>query len=285
MRQLTIEAPDSIKKKKTRRFSAILLGYITADLMWEGGSAKTDDDRPIYLAVAGPPTTLNPFLANLRSGRKAVIDNKNYSRTQERIQCLKSAGYETTTTTVGRDSVATLMLPELFAVDPGMIDPHVCRFLSIPPAWWTSEQFHSLLSDQNMVNAIIAHARSLGLMSDGRDRLLPIPRQQSAEEILRLIPLATHFALCLDRRTRRPIITDPRFFLQLFVSALHHGLASVPGWSGYPAWGHQEWAKGFKMVGTNEMGFSAGVMFTAQHQGGVDAFLSKNVQMYQGVVS
>lgn len=285
MQRITIEVPHTIKKNKTRRFSASLLGYITADLLWEGGKAKTDDHRPVYLAVAGPPTTLNPFLANLKSGRKAILDIDSYGRGKEKIHCLKSTSYETTMTAIGSDAVATMLLPEVFAVEPGMIDPDVCQFLSVPPQWWVDEQLAALTQDREMVSSILSHAAALGLMSDGQQRPIPIPRPQTDEEILSLVPLATHFALCLDRRTRLPIIIDPRFFLQLYVSALDIGFSSVPGNTGYGKfWGKQAWADGFKMVGTEALGFAPGVMFTASHEGGVDLFLAKNVRMYQGVV-
>ena len=56
---------------KTRTFSVHLLGYLTADALWEPGG-KGSTERPVWLAYFGTERESHPFTANLRAGRKAT---------------------------------------------------------------------------------------------------------------------------------------------------------------------------------------------------------------------
>ena len=69
----TVSWPSGAKKPKTRSFTAVLLAFVTADLLWEGGQASANEKRPVYLAIAQTDTAMRPFLANLLAGEKAEI--------------------------------------------------------------------------------------------------------------------------------------------------------------------------------------------------------------------
>lgn len=43
------------------------------------------------------------------------------------------------------------------------------------------------------------------------------------------MPTAYLFAVCLDRRTRCPLVASGSFYLQLLIAALDQGLGSLPG--------------------------------------------------------
>lgn len=278
MMQLTIEVQDKIKDNKSRSFSAILLGYIAAPL-WDGGTTDTNSIRPVYLSLTGTETSLRPFLANLKRGAKALMsDTKNgYVSRNDRtnIECLRSAGYETFWHRMSDGAaVVTLYLPEVFAVDPGMIDPDRCDFLSMPPLWWCEKQSR-LLADKTA--EVIRHAAALGLTSlaGGKDRHIPIEKVYTNEQIVELIPMAGHFAMMLDRRTRRPLINDMRFSLQIYIAAFYHGLASVPN-------GSSKWSGPFKTSGTDRLGFATGTLVRVTHAK-LDAFLAQQIAIYQEI--
>lgn len=69
MKQLVIETKNPVQPDKTRRFAAALLGYVTADTLWEGGRALNKPARPVYLSLGGTEPQLRPVLYNLKSGR------------------------------------------------------------------------------------------------------------------------------------------------------------------------------------------------------------------------
>lgn len=277
MMQLTIEVQDKIKDNKSRSFSAILLGYIAAPL-WEGAAADTMNIRPVYLSLAGTETSLRPFLANLKRGAKALLSDTKQGwvsrNDRTNIECLRSAGYETFWHRHGDTAIVTLYLPEVFAVDPGMIDPDRCDFLSMPPLWWCEKQSR-LLADKTA--EVIRHAAALGLTSPagGKDRHIPIEKVYTNEQIVELIPMAGHFAMMLDRRTRRPLINDMRFSLQIYIAAFYHGLASVSG-------GSSKWSGAFKTSGTDRLGFASGTLVLTTHKK-LDEFLAQQIAIYQEI--
>jgi len=100
MKQLMIEKKPKQAQPtgKTRRFSATLMGYITADMLWEGGQTKTNETRPVYITLAGSAAALRPFLANFHSkGTRATRVDPNrsgWSKDSDWFRCLKSANYE-----------------------------------------------------------------------------------------------------------------------------------------------------------------------------------------------
>ena len=59
--------PDRKPNQKTRTFSTRLLGYLTADCLWEANRAGSVL-RPVWIAYFGSELETRPFTANLRGG-------------------------------------------------------------------------------------------------------------------------------------------------------------------------------------------------------------------------
>jgi hypothetical protein len=81
-----------------------------------------------------------------------------------------------------------------------------------------------------------------------------------------------------DRRTRCPLIPDPRFYVQVLAHALDQGLAS---WSNGDRWA-REWGAHdatFKEVETDAVGLAPGVVFNASHET-LETFLAEQVKAF-----
>jgi len=195
---------------KGRSFTATCLATIEAGALWQGGDNKSDLLRPAWAMFAGSENELRPFMANLTLGRRALIHGKQYSRRSSdgALEFLKSAGFSVSWQREAEGAIATIFLPDLFSLDPGMVDPSGIRFVLAPPSSWLQAQ---------VVNAgpAVKHAARLGY---------PIKE----EDLAPLVPFAMLFCAYVDRRTRCPIPSGDRFPLQLMLACLSNGLASWP---------------------------------------------------------
>ena len=247
-------APNDSTSGKGRSFRALLLASVEADTLWDGGATDTDAMRPVWAMFAGSDQELRPFATNLQMGRKAIFPKRKsgYSRAKEdKLELLKSAAYEYAWQREPEGSVVTTFLPDLFSLDPGMIDPKGIKFIMLPTVEWKSAQ-------KIDVGPIVKHARNFKH---------PVTEEQFVE----WTPLAFLFAAYLDRRTRCPIPPDGRFHLQLLLAALREGLAS---WScprdsyrhEHPFGEHPAFR--FTETGTDAVGLVKGLAFRSKH----DAF-------------
>jgi len=197
--------------EKTRAFSATLLTLVLADNLWD--QSKGGTLRPVLLSVASTEEEMRAFLANLRMGRKVSFatgrtpDWANYL--DAHLEVLKTSGFRWTSQRFeGGVVVTTGFYPDLFTMDPGMVDPEKgIRFCLLPPSGW-------VVSDQE-VTEVSAYMVAADLWAD------------SPGELARFAVLAPLFMAYLDRRTRCPLLTDRRFALQLLVACLRKGLATV----------------------------------------------------------
>lgn len=263
-RQLVIEPP---KEGKGRTFRASLLAYVAADALWSGGAADVDSTRPVWMMLAGSDAELRAFVANLRTGHRADVSTENRwsRRAPARYEILRSAGYEFSWQRTPLGSAVTVYLPSLFCLDPGMVDPDGIKFCVLPPAEW-------LASQQLDVAGPMAHLRRLGCGFE--DALLAS-----------LVPLSALFAAYLDRRTRCPLIPDPRFHAQLLCAALSKGIASFPESDHY--YGDMPWGVhrgfGFKEEGTEVMGLAQAIACKVKHED-FETFLADQVSLYFATV-
>jgi len=187
--------------------------------------------------VAGADRTLIPFLANLRAGRAADLTSgpaPSYrSSSPPRLELLKSAGYRLQwqrNCGVDGASVVTLDQSPLVDLEPGAIHPSGLSFLCLPPRWWVAQETARLRADPAQYQVLWAQCQALGITEANRpavERLLAIPLTLTVESMLDLVPQAAYFAAYLDRRTLRPLIQDRAFDLQLYLAALHQGIASL----------------------------------------------------------
>ncbi len=208
MRDVVI-APQ--QEGKGRSFRATLVAAVEADSLWSGGETATDHMRPVWAMFAGSEQELRPFGANLMTGRKVMFaDGKRaYGRkAREKLEVLRSAGFATIRQRTLDGALLTAYLPDLFQIDPGMVDPAGAKFICMP-------NIADMAAQTIEVEPIARHVERLGHPLD-------------ASKLRALVPLSFLFAAYLDRRTRFPLLADGRFYLQLLCACLKEGLASWP---------------------------------------------------------
>lgn len=205
MREFVIQPREA---GKGRSFSATCAALITAyGVFPEGNEGKTI--RPVYALFANTDSELRSFMANLKSGRKAQPPGYGKKGDDERLEFLRSIGFQVYWQREAEGALATIHHPELFRLDPGLIDPKGINFVLLVPADWAQAQDVDAASAVHHVQAISPHVGEARLSS--------------------LVSTAYLFAAYLDRRTRCPLVADGRFYLQLLVAALDTGMASLPG--------------------------------------------------------
>lgn len=233
-----------------RAFSATLVAYATANSLWFGGESNTQAVRPVWIAVAGSDESLRPFVANLITGRRA----KNMTQQRgDTFEIVKSAGFQTTWYRTPGGTVATIFLPELFQIDPGLVDPLGVKFILLP-------------SDEFLVPNTegVAHLKKIGIDS------------KKGVDLSYIASIGCVFAAFLDRRTRAPLVPDRRFFAQLLVACLEDGLASLTMGGHRDSWGKH---LAFKEVGTERMNLHPGVAFLASHTA-IDKVLAEQTKIF-----
>jgi hypothetical protein len=210
------------KDQKGRSFRATCLAVATADSLWEEG-ANGNAIRPVWALFAGSEQEMRSFVANLKAGRKAEPAQDNWrGGDEERFEFLRSVGFSTAWQREPEGTLVTLFHPELFRLDPGLIEPAKIRFALFVPSDWSRAQ----RVDRT---APVRHVQ-------------PLAPKLAAEQLSTLVPAAYLFAAYLDRRTRCPLVADGRFYLQLLVASLDAGFASVPGRDvKYNNYSREEW--------------------------------------------
>lgn len=147
--------------KKGRSFSAHCVALVRDDRLWASGNS--DNIRPIWAQFVGSDAALRPFATNLMLGRK--LEASGSRRSSSRIECLKSAGYQLAWQRESEGTILTAYLPDLFRLDPGMVDPEGARFVMLTPRWWLEAQ---------TLPAVDARASLFAAMLDRRTRC-PLP--------------------------------------------------------------------------------------------------------------
>lgn len=266
---------------KGRTFRAMHLASVLADNLWPGGATDTKDiARPVYATFLGTDAELRSFTANLLLGRRATLERNGYRRRDKGFEFLKSAGYKCLWQREAEGSAVTLYLPELFLLDPGMVDPKEAKFVLLPPCTWAQAQ--ALETDK-----IVRHARRLPVVktlntppTNQWERERWVPRMPD-DKLAAMVPVAYLFAAYLDRRTRAPLYADGRFYLQLLLECLDAGFAS---WSSQVTYGNdRSWGRdgghGFDEDGTTDAGLLPGVSFRADHAS-LEALLADSVARF-----
>jgi len=151
------------RASKTRRFSVRLLGFISADPLWESGSG--DETRPVWISYLGTESESQAFTANFRGAQKAQTQSHTF-------KMLKSAPYRWTRQKVPGGVVTTAYLPELFHLEPAFPAPARVRFVFAPPTWWLEAQEKALEDDYGAEAREVARA---ALFAAYLDRRTPLP--------------------------------------------------------------------------------------------------------------
>ena len=203
--------------KKGRSFGATLLASAACNRLWDAGDS--DAQRPVFAVFGGTDAEMGPFEANLREGRPCGPEKGSAT---SRLEFLRSAGYEWTRQRNEEGVVLTAYLPDVFAHDPGFVDPKFVRFAVLPSKSWAAEQRRAI--GETAIREALAHIdHTFDFGSDHAD-----PRMRSTAEaratfrtrLAEMIPTACLFVAALDKRVRAPVIPDLAFQVQLFL-ALH----------------------------------------------------------------
>lgn len=250
--------------KKGRSFRGTCVALVSANSLWEGSGSEAI--RPVWAMFAGTDAELKPFMMNLKLGRKANLGSSYKSRPHERIEFLKSEGFYISWQREALGTLSTIYHPELFRLDPGMVDPQGLSFILLVPSDWEAEQ-------KLETSEAVDHVKKVD------------PTTALADEVLEgLVPTAYLFAAYLDRRTRAPLIADGRFYLQLLNAALAQGLASFPGSS--HTYGRTEGMTGrfgFNATGLEDVGISQAIACMTTHKA-FEEFLALEVAKYFAIV-
>lgn len=285
MRYLRIE-PQANRKGRT--FTANLLGYVTADQLWEAGRTSTDVLRPVWLCYAASEGEVRSFTANMRLGRKAIISAtsepnayRGRSRDGRAVELLRSGDYEYSMQRHPEGVIVTAYMPEVFLLDPGMVDPAGINFVILPSEEWRVQQ------DIDVAGAV-RHLQKIGYLSTKKETTYyDQPLYPTPELAAQLVPLAPLFAAYLDRRTRAPLIKDLRFHMQLLVSVLRTPIASLSTEDSYSHRGRefgQHSRVGFYEEGTQTLGLLPGMAVAANHLQ-IEQILADEVSVYLKAVS
>lgn len=233
---LTI-APKNDNQKKSRIFTATLLGYgEVSKTVWQ--LASDDVIRPVWIALGGSDTELMPFVTNLRTGKAAnMAEAPSYkSKSDTRIEMPKSAEYLWSYHKVALEgSVETLAfgcVAELCQFDASGVDPDGIRFVCLTPDWYVKS--HPLPNE--IVNRVVS---SVGQYE----------RQAVADHLTHML----RFTAMLNSRTDIPLIPDPVFSVRLYLSLLQAGVIAVPNMSV----GWNDWRKNIRSSGALPMQMTA----------------------------
>ena len=197
---------------KGRSFKALRVSSVTADALWEMGKCEKHD-RPVYASFAASEGEIRPFVANLLCGRVAVplsSANRSYRRNrtaESGYEFMRSAGYKVIYQRHEEGSIATIFLPELLDLDPGMVDPKGIKFVVIPGADYLADEAKKM-----PVQDVVDYARALPLVKEvnepERDWQGHIRQgweeQLSREKLAEWVPLSYLVALRLFEQVTGP---------------------------------------------------------------------------------
>jgi hypothetical protein len=187
--EVTVSKETRRRRRKTRTFSARLLGCLMANGLWELG-AGGEAQRPVWLAYFATVGAAKPFTANLRAGRRVTVSGG------DRIEVPRSSEHRWSARPVPGGVVTVCYLPELFHLEPPVPFTDDVSFVMAPSRRWVNEQAGQLVSEHG----------------------------EDARDVVR----AALFAAYVDRRTPLPLLRDLRFQLQLYRAALEEPWVADP---------------------------------------------------------
>jgi len=264
VRELVIVSDDG---KKGRSFRAALLACVVAPSLWSMG--QSDRTRPIFAMLTCSDAESIPFVRNLQSGKQAALHG---GRQVETFECLKSAGYvyAPQRITVGKSvQIAwTIFLPELFRVDPGMVNPSGALFCLLPRHEWLAPV------DEPLARELAAKYHVEERWRDGTENAKRL-------DVCRYVTqIADVFQARLDRHTRCPLIPDRRFAAHVLAAMLDCGAASLASATSYS---RDDWGRGshrYSEEGTADVGLAPGIAVGVSHAT-LEPLLSECVRAYE----
>lgn len=226
---------------KGRSFQAVVLAAISADAWWDCGTSN-GNLRPIFLVVGSSEGQLRPFVTNLRLGKKAEFERSAPIHYRAKLEYLKTAKVQGHYQRMDSGVTATMLYPEPFSVNPGMVDPNGISFLTLV----RSEDLDPWPYGTEVIRSYAETYHDY---------------REAPRELLKYTP---YFIQQLDHRTRAPLLNDPDFFSLLFYALVSRGLAGIGSEDTYrrdfPA------LPGLYSVGLEQIGFAEVVGMRASHE-------------------
>ncbi len=189
----------------------------------------------------------------------------------EGYEFMKSAGFKVLWQRYPEGSLASVHLPDLVALDPGMVDPKGITFV-------VSEGRDYLAAEAKKMKVaeIVSYAKYLPMVKEVNEPSLDRwghvysgwEKPLSDETLAELVPLAYLFVLYLSNRSRAPIPPDGKFYLQVLLACLQRGLASFSLGDGYGddrRFGRNKVYQ-FKEEGLEVGRLAPGIAFKASHE-------------------
>ena len=258
------------KVVKTRSFKGVVFATTHADGIWSTGQAAKETVRPLFSIVGADEAEAGALIANLRLGRKfgdRPPDKKADRYKYTTYEFARSADYRWKMQRHPEGTLCQVFQPDMYAADPGMVDPKECTFALLPALTW-------LDAYPLDIDAMVAHCLNMmpGLHGELTERNSP--------DMLALAKIAPLWLVYLDRRTTCPLVPEPTFALQLLLGALHNGYAtrgaSMDSHAS-PTWGRGHWS--YKEEGLADMKLAVGIVTHVDHKL-LEPFLADHVARY-----
>ena len=263
------------KVVKSRSFRGVVFASVHADGIWDVGRAAKETVRPLFSIVGADEAEAGALIANLRLGRKfgdrppaQKADRYKYTT----YEFAKSADYRWKQQRHPEGVLCQVFQPDLYAADPGMVDPKECTFALLPALTW-------LDAYPLDIDAMTSHC--LAMMPGLPDELA----ERNSPELRALAKIAPLWLVYLDRRTTCPLVPEPAFALQLLLGALHNGYATRGAKMDSHAsdsWGRGKWE--YQEEGLADMKLAAGLVTHVDHKL-LEPFLADNVARYYDAIA
>lgn len=217
---------------KTREFSATLVSFISAPMLWSAGG--NDPLRPVFALLAMSRDVEIPFVANLKEGKKKLrIEGLGSGRDNGHpMEFLKSAGYEFRPQRVGGGVMLEVFLRDLFEETPGMVDEQGVTFLLSEDA----ERYEREAAAFDRAGLTLVLDQFTRRKNETWDQFgirvgeAPINRARDFANVAvnRATVLAEgrRFAAAIHERADIPLLPDPLFGVQILCSAMAYGFAA-----------------------------------------------------------
>src|SRR5690606_35338965 len=145
--------------KKGRSLTAKCTCLVTADYIWDPGNS--DNIRPIWAQFIGSDAEMRPFATNLKLGRKAEQTGRAGRSSAGRLEFLRSANYQLAWQREPEGTILTVHNPDLFRLDPGMVDPAGATIVMLTPSWWLEAQTLPVVDARASLFAAMLDRRTL----------------------------------------------------------------------------------------------------------------------------
>lgn len=243
MKSLTIRP---VVEGKGRSFQAEGLAWVKSSRL---NPHNSEDIRPIWLMYGATEESSRAFTANLRLGRCAEFDDG-----KKGIVLLKSSKYVFRHQRCSAGVITTAFIPQFFQLDPGMVDPLLISFCILPTAAWLEKRRSYFTPD------LYAYA----------EFVLSLYRSENSEVRDKVVHLSPLLAAYLDRRTRCPLVADPKFHIQLLAACASANLLSFS---------RDNYLSEYEEAGTESVGLLPGLAFHSTHLV-FEKLLAEQTQLY-----